>query len=59
VGALDPGGRIDRLAGLVQRRPLFPRLVGPMFVVMLRVLGQDLPKVLFSVDQQVVEALAP
>jgi hypothetical protein len=24
VGALDPGGHIDRLAGLVQRRSLFP-----------------------------------
>jgi hypothetical protein len=50
--ALDPGGDIDRLAGLVQRRSLFPRLVGPTFVVVLRVLGQDLPKVLFTVDQQ-------
>jgi hypothetical protein len=54
---LDPGGRIDHLAGLVQRRPLFPRLVGPVIVVVLRVLGQDLPEVLFAVDQQVVEAL--
>jgi hypothetical protein len=34
VGALDPGGHIDRLAGLVQRRSLFPRLVWPMIVVM-------------------------
>jgi hypothetical protein len=24
VGALNPGGHIDRLAGLVQRRSLFP-----------------------------------
>jgi hypothetical protein len=29
-----------------------------MIVVVLRVLGQDPPKVLFAVDQQVVEALA-
>lgn len=57
--ALDPGGHIDRLAGLLQRRSLLPRLVGSMIVVVLRVLGQDLPKVLFAVDQQVVEALAP
>jgi hypothetical protein len=57
LSALDPGGRIDRFAGLVQRRSLFPRLVGPVIVVVLRVLGQDLPKVLFAVDQQVVEAL--
>ena len=37
----DPGGQIDGLAGLVQRRPLAPRLMGPMLVVMLQVLGQD------------------
>jgi hypothetical protein len=33
VGALDRSGYIDRLAGLVQRRSLFPRLVRPMLVV--------------------------
>ena len=59
LSALDPGGHIDRLAGLVQRRPLLPRLVGPMFVVVPRVLGQDLPEVAFTVDQQAVQALAP
>jgi hypothetical protein len=32
---------------------------GPVIVVVLRVLGQDLPKVLFAVDQQMVQALAP
>jgi hypothetical protein len=32
--------------------------VGPVIVVVLGVLGQDSPKVLFAVDQQVVEALA-
>jgi hypothetical protein len=32
VGAHDPGGHIDWLAGLVQRRSLFPRLVRPMTV---------------------------
>jgi hypothetical protein len=57
--ALDPGGHIDRLAGLVQRRSLFPRLVRPMFVVMPRVLGQDPPEVSFTVDQEAVKALAP
>jgi hypothetical protein len=41
LSAPDPGGHIDRLVGLVQRRSLFPRLVGPMFVVVLRVLGQS------------------
>jgi hypothetical protein len=30
-----------------------------MFVVVLRVLGEDLPQVLFAVDQEVVKALAP
>jgi hypothetical protein len=57
--ALDPGGHVDRLIGLVQRRSLLPRLMGPMLVVMPRVLGQDLPEVPFTVDQQVIEALAP
>jgi hypothetical protein len=33
VGALDPGGHIDRLAGLVERRTLFSRLVAAAFVV--------------------------
>jgi len=37
---------------------LFARLVRAMFVVMLRVLGQDPPEVPFAIDQQVVEALA-
>src|SRR5215472_6942359 len=59
VGALDAGGHIGRLAGFVQRRSLFPRLVRPMLVVVPRVLGQDPPEVSLAVDQQVVEALAP
>ena len=59
VSALDPGGHIDRLAGLVQRRSLLPRLVRPVLVVVPRVLGQSPPEVLFAVDQQVVQALAP
>src|SRR6266571_3027567 len=59
LSALGPGGHIDRLAGLVQRRSLFPRLVRPMFVVVMRVLGQSQPEVSFTVDQEVVKALAP
>jgi len=55
----NPGGHIDRLAGLVQRRSLFPRLVGAMLVAVPRVLGQDPPEVSFAVDQHVVEAFAP
>jgi len=56
--ALDPGGQVDRLTGLVQRWSLSSRLVGPVIVVVLGVLGQDPPKVLFAVDRQMVEALA-
>jgi hypothetical protein len=33
LSALDPGGHVDRLARLVQRRSLLPRLMGPMHVV--------------------------
>jgi hypothetical protein len=58
LSALDPGSHIH-LAGLVERRSLLPRLVRPMTDVMPRVLGEDLPKVSFTVDQQVVKALAP
>jgi hypothetical protein len=58
LAALDRGGQVDRLAGLVQRWSLSSRLVGPVIVVVLGVLGQDPPKVLFAVDRQMVEALA-
>jgi hypothetical protein len=37
---------------------MFARLVRPVSVVMLRILGQDPPEVPFAIDQQVVEALA-
>ena len=36
-----------------------PRLVGSMRIIVLRLLGQNLPKMLFAVEQQVFEALAP
>jgi len=55
--APDPCGHIDRLAGLAQRRSLFPRLVRPVVIVMPRVLGEDLAEVSFTIDQQVVKAL--
>jgi hypothetical protein len=42
--AFDPGGHIDGLTGLVQRRSLFPATVRSMFVVVLRVLSEDLPQ---------------
>ena len=57
--APDPAGDVDWLAGLMQRRSLFARLVRAMFVVMPRVLGEDPPEVPFAGDQQLVEALAP
>lgn len=57
--APDPAGDVEWLAGLMQRRSLFARLVRAMFVVMPRVFGEDPPKVSFAVDEQVVEALAP
>jgi hypothetical protein len=57
--ARDPDGHIDRLAGLVQRRSLLARLARPMIVVMRRVVSQSPPEVSFTVDQQVIEALAP
>ena len=41
LSVLDPGGDIDCLTGLAQRRSLFPRLVRPVLVVMPRVLGQS------------------
>ena len=37
--ALDLGGHVDHLAGFVQRRSLLPRLMGPMLVVVPRVLA--------------------
>lgn len=58
LSVLDPGGDIDCLTGLVQRRSLFPRLVRPVLVVMPRVLGQSPLEVPFAVDQHVVQALA-
>jgi hypothetical protein len=54
----DPGGHIDRLTRLVQRRSLLPQLVRPMLVLVPRVLGQDPPEVPFAIDRQVVEAFA-
>ncbi len=38
---------------------LSPGLMGTMIVMVLCALGQDLPQVLFTVDQQMVKALAP
>jgi hypothetical protein len=46
--ALDSGRRIGRLAGLIERRPLFPSLMRAMVVVVPFILSQDLPEVLFT-----------
>ena len=60
--------RVSRAPGsaasvLVCPAPGQPRLapwwVRPVLVIVLRVLGQDPPRVLFAVDQQVIEVLAP
>jgi hypothetical protein len=48
---LNSGGQIDRPAGFVQRSPLFPGLVRAVIVMVLCVLGQNLPQVSFTVDQ--------
>jgi hypothetical protein len=58
-GVRNPVSHIDRLAGLVQRRSLLARLVRPMLVVNAAHTRPDPPEILFAVDQQVVEALAP
>jgi hypothetical protein len=58
LSAADAGGHIDRPVDLVLRASLFAQLVRPVFVVMLRILGQDPPEVPFAIGQQVVEALA-
>src|ERR1039457_5449110 len=58
VLAFDPGSEIDGLAGFSQWRSLLPRLMGPVRVVMSRVLGQDAPEMLLAVDQHVIETLA-
>jgi hypothetical protein len=53
LSALDPGGHIDRFAGLMQRRSLFPRLVRPVLVIVPRVLGQSPPEVRSSAHRLV------
>jgi hypothetical protein len=54
---LDPGGDVNEMAGLVQRRSLLKRLVRPVTVVVPREFGQDLAQVLLAEDQHVIEAL--
>jgi hypothetical protein len=54
---LDPGGHINGLAGFAQRRSLAQRLMRPVAVVVLCILGQDLPEMLLTENQQVIEAL--
>jgi hypothetical protein len=56
--ALDPGGHIDGVAALVQRRSLAQRLVRPVAIVMSRVLSQHLPEMPLVENQQVIKALA-
>jgi hypothetical protein len=55
IRAVRPIGRRGSCSGGLCPRAWW----GPVFVVVLGVRGQDPPKVLFAVDRQVVEALAP
>jgi hypothetical protein len=55
--ARGPGGHVDRLAGLAQRDRCSAN-GGADDVVVLRLLSQSPPEVPFTVDQQVVKALA-
>jgi hypothetical protein len=55
---LDPGGDIDCVAWLAQRRFLLQSLVWPVAVIVPRILGQHLPQVPLAQDQHVVQALA-
>jgi hypothetical protein len=55
--ALDPGGDIDGVAGLAQRRFLLQPLVRAVAVILSDVLGQHLPLVPLAEDQHVIQAL--
>jgi hypothetical protein len=58
LSALDPGSDVDGLAGFALQGPLMPRLVRPVAIAVLRVLGQGLPEVLLPDKRLVVQALA-
>jgi hypothetical protein len=57
--ALDHSREVDRLVGVVQRWSLAAGLVSPMGVVVPFVVAQHPPQVPLTIDQQVVERLAP
>ena len=54
---LDPGGDIEGVAGLAQRRFLLQALVRPVAVVVPGVLGQDVAEMPLTEDQHVIQAL--
>jgi hypothetical protein len=57
LSAVDPGGHVDHLAGIVQRRAKRTALMWAVIVEMTFILGQDHSQMPFTVDQQVIEAL--
>jgi hypothetical protein len=54
----NPSGHIDHLARIVQRRAKRTALMRAMIVEMTFILGQDPAHVPFTVNQQMIEALA-
>src|SRR3954463_10916096 len=53
----DPGGHVDHLARIVQRRAERTALMRTMIVEMALILGQDRTQVPLTIDQQVIQAL--
>jgi hypothetical protein len=56
--AVDPGGHVDDLAGVVHRRVKESASVRTMMVVVALEFGQYGAQVPFTLDQQIVEAFA-
>jgi hypothetical protein len=55
---VDPGGHVDYLARVMQRWSEVMALMRTVIVEMAFILGQDRTQVSFTVDQQVIQALA-
>ena len=58
LSVVDPGGHVDHLARIVQRRAERTALMRAVIVEMAFILGQDRMQVPLTIDQQVIEALA-
>jgi hypothetical protein len=55
---VDPGGHVDDLAGIVQRRTERTAQMRALIVEVAFILGQDRSQVPFTIDEQVIETLA-